>query len=235
MLRSGVAVHRTNLSCSCKLATLVLAHCVSSSKGSVLTAGPVIIVGPFILELNLFYSVLASGITTGTARQGFLEQAETAACLLELGCMLSSDPYVCMNINWPTQSWDSICLVALELQKHHSYLGSSPNNGANLSMSAWGELVSKDLNEWGWNCWGFGFKLISFFPFLGLNSSDKLVIIDNKMLTSWNWNGYSLQGFYQLLEPRLVVRCRKQDLPMVKVRHLEYFDSALLTEADTWL
>uniref|UniRef100_A0A8C9FKT3 ATPase H+ transporting V1 subunit E1 n=1 Tax=Pavo cristatus TaxID=9049 RepID=A0A8C9FKT3_PAVCR len=29
-------------------------------------------------------------------------------------------------------------------------------------------------------------------------------------------DGLVLQGFYQLLEPRIVVRCRKQDLPMVK-------------------
>ncbi|KFR07036.1 V-type proton ATPase subunit E 1 [Nipponia nippon] len=30
-------------------------------------------------------------------------------------------------------------------------------------------------------------------------------------------DGLVLQGFYQLLEPRIVVRCRKQDLPMVKI------------------
>lgn len=83
-----------------------------------------------------------------------------------------------------------------------------------LRMSAGGELVSEGLNKRGWYCWGLGFKLISFFPFLGLNNSDK------ENVDFWNWNGYSLQGFYQLLEPRLVVRCRKQDLPMVKVRPL---------------
>lgn len=44
-----------------------------------------IIVDPFKLELNLFYSVLA----TGAARWDLLEQAsETSACLQELGCML---------------------------------------------------------------------------------------------------------------------------------------------------
>lgn len=38
-LRPCIAVHQTNLSCSCKLATLVLAHYVRFSEGSVLTAG----------------------------------------------------------------------------------------------------------------------------------------------------------------------------------------------------
>lgn len=39
-----------------------------------------------------------------------------------------------------------------------------------------------------------------------------------------------MQGFYQLLEPRIVVRCRKQDLPMVKVRHLQWYDSIVAHE-----
>uniref|UniRef100_A0AAY4C9X0 Vacuolar ATP synthase subunit E n=2 Tax=Bilateria TaxID=33213 RepID=A0AAY4C9X0_9TELE len=35
-------------------------------------------------------------------------------------------------------------------------------------------------------------------------------------------DGLLLQGFYQLLEPKVTIRCRKQDVDMVKVRNISY-------------
>ena len=36
-------------------------------------------------------------------------------------------------------------------------------------------------------------------------------------------DGLVLQGLYQLLEPRMIVRCRKQDFPLVKVKFEKSF------------
>lgn len=35
-------------------------------------------------------------------------------------------------------------------------------------------------------------------------------------------NYFSLQGFYQLLEPKVTVRCRKQDVQLVQVSVAEF-------------
>ncbi|KAM6321539.1 V-type proton ATPase subunit E 1 isoform 2-T2 [Aegotheles albertisi] len=48
-------------------------------------------------------------------------------------------------------------------------------------------------------------------------------------------DGLVLQGIYQLLEPRIVVRCRKQDLPMVKAaiqKSIPIYKNAIKRDVD---